>query len=421
VLIGTADDAYLPPVPAARHSLARMRAMLTSGLCGWPADRVRVFADPAQLGDLPDELVTLFRNVTDVALFYYVGHGQIDPQDQLCLSLTQSQADPARRKTTSLAFEQVRHALWLSQASTKILILDCCYAGLAAPGTLGADDMLDLTRAPGTYTLAAAGEFSRAWFETGESAIAPQTYFTKYLLDVIEQGILGEGPDLMLERIFDEATDALARDGRPVPTSRATGRAPRLVFARNAAAGEVSADGLPPPQQRSSDAADRVAFRRNAASLRPARPPAPREEPSRPRSPRRQLPREQPSRQQAPREQELRTGQPLAWRLVGHTARLLVSVIALIVAVQNTISLADTNLRLARTGNTGITTPNVVVGTVAWVITVLLALAWARVYRRWRRSWGTEPSTGKTIIVAAIATAVIAGAVVAAFAGWGLL
>ena len=395
-----------------------------------------MFADPAQLGDLPDELVKLFRNATDVALFYYVGHGQIDPQDQLCLSLTQSQADPARRKTTSLAFEQVRHALWLSQASTKILILDCCYAGLAAPGTLGADDMLDLTRAPGTYTLAAAGEFSRAWFETGESAVAPQTYFTKYLLDVIEQGILGEGPDLMLERIFDEATDALARDGRPVPTSRATGRAPRLVFARNAAVSEVSADGLPPPRQRSSDPAERVALSHNATSPPSAMPPAPREEPFRPQPPRRQLPREQPprsqvphgglpreqpSRKQAPREQQLRTGQPLARRLIGHAARVLVSVIALIVAVQNTISIADTNVRLAQTGNTGIRAPTVVVGIVAWVITALLAVAWAQVYRRWRRLWGTEPSTGRTIIVGAIATAAIAGIVAAAFAGYGLL
>jgi hypothetical protein len=52
---------------------------------------------------------------------------------------------------------------------------------------------------------------------------------------------------------------------------------------------------------------------------------------------------------------------------------------------------------------------------------VLLALAWARVYRRWRRSWGTEASTGKTIIFGAIVTAAIAGTVAAAFAGWGLL
>jgi hypothetical protein len=32
----------------------------------------------------------------------------------------------------------------------------------------------------------------------------PQTYFTKYLIDVIERGIPGEGPQLRLEPIFHE-------------------------------------------------------------------------------------------------------------------------------------------------------------------------------------------------------------------------
>jgi uncharacterized caspase-like protein len=106
--------------------------------------------------------VELFLAAQDVALFYFVGHGQVDPDDTLCLALVDSRTEAELRRTTSLPFDSVRYALKLSRASVKIVILDCCYAGLAAQPTLSADDLSDLTHGTGAYTLAAAGEFSRA-------------------------------------------------------------------------------------------------------------------------------------------------------------------------------------------------------------------------------------------------------------------
>lgn len=237
VLIGTGTYTHLPPVPAAAHSLARMRTLLTGDLCGWPAESVTVFADERDPGGLPHTLVEQFLAAQDVALFYYVGHGQVDPDDNLCLALVNSRTEAELRRTSSLPFDGVRYALRLSRARAKIVILDCCYAGLAAQPTLSSGDLSDLTRGTGAYTLAAAGEFSRAWFETDDVLAAPQTFFTKYLADVVERGLPGRGPELTLEPIFHEAAEALARDGKPVPTSRASGHAARLVFARNAASG----------------------------------------------------------------------------------------------------------------------------------------------------------------------------------------
>jgi hypothetical protein len=244
ILFGTAAYLHLTPVPAALNSLTRMEALLTGDLCGWPRDRVSVFADQPRPGDLPDQLVQLFQDAQDVALFYYVGHGQVDPSGTLCLGLVESRMEPTRRRTTSLPFDAVRHALTQSRAQAKIVILDCCYAGLAAPGALAGGDVLDRTHGTGAYTLAAAGEFALAWFETDESIANPQTYFTKYFADVVERGIPGEGPRLRLEPIFHEAAEALARDGKPIPTGRATGYAPRLVFARNAASTKNSVSDL---------------------------------------------------------------------------------------------------------------------------------------------------------------------------------
>jgi uncharacterized caspase-like protein len=69
-----------------------------------------------------------------------VGHGQYDNDDRLCLSLADSSPDAIFRTTTSLTLDAVRLAFRSSKATTKIAILDCCFAGLAAgrEGTLAA-------------------------------------------------------------------------------------------------------------------------------------------------------------------------------------------------------------------------------------------------------------------------------------------
>jgi hypothetical protein len=238
VLIGTASYQHLPPVGPVANSLDRMRRVLTSDLCGWPADRISIFSDIEKPGDLPDELVELFADAEDVALFYYVGHGLVDDSDNLCLCLVNTRVEASRRRTTSLPFYDVRHAFRQSQAKTKIVILDCCYAGMAERRTLGHEALVDRARADGTFTMGAAGEFGLAWYETDPTAEQPQTYFTKYLLDVIENGIEGTGENLRLDIIFREAQAALEVAGKPVPTSTARHRAPNITFARNARSGQ---------------------------------------------------------------------------------------------------------------------------------------------------------------------------------------
>lgn len=244
MLIGVWDYAHLPAVPAARHSLDRMRELLTGELCGWPADRVTVVANQRKPGDLHDELIQRYGE-TDrdaVALFYFVGHGQPDDRDRLCLGLAESRAEARRRASTSLRFDDVREALRGCDAGTKIVILDCCFAGLAteARHTLSAGTVLDMTGGTGAYTMAASGAYLPAWFETDPAVARPQTYFTKYLADVVTAGIPGEPAVLALDRIFARTADRLVRDGRPEPTSTARHAAARFGFARNVRATEAA-------------------------------------------------------------------------------------------------------------------------------------------------------------------------------------
>ena len=239
VVMGTWDYVYLQPVPAVANSLVRMSGLLTGPLCGWPRGRVLDWPNEQGPGDLLDRLVVAFEDVTDVALFYYVGHGQMDEDDQLCLGLTESRTESHRRPTTSLQFGAVRRALNRSDAAVKIVILDCCFAGLAIPrgNILAADpgSMGDLAAVRGAYTMTASGAYNTAWYETGQDAAQPQTYFTRYLADLVETGIPGQGPELRLHPLFTRLRDNLRRDGRPTPVARSADAAREFVFARNAA------------------------------------------------------------------------------------------------------------------------------------------------------------------------------------------
>jgi hypothetical protein len=233
-------------VPAAENSLRRMEALLGSDLCDWPQSTISVVRNPQSSGDLARVLVQRFKVASDVALFYYVGHGLPDFEDELCLAMGETQDAPADRRTTSLRFDDVRHALRTSKAKTKIVVLDCCYAGLAtmSGGRLGSVGLADRARGAGAYVMAACGEFGLAWFETNPEAVWPQTHFTKCLADVIEGGIPGEGRMLRLNPLFHRVADELDRAGRPVPACRSTDYAAGFEFARNAA---YMADGVSEP------------------------------------------------------------------------------------------------------------------------------------------------------------------------------
>jgi hypothetical protein len=240
VLLGAWDYTQLRPVPAAHKSLDRMVGLLTGPLCGWPADHVLTLPNIAERGTVPDRLMHVFGGVTDVALFYFVGHGQLHG-DELCLALRKSPKNGPRRLTIGLPFSDVRAALSECDARTKIVILDCCFSGI---GTLprhtlatAADEVDVSEKASGTgaFTMAASGAYQTAWHEPDESTDAPETYFTKYLIDTIERGVPDYPEGLSLRMIFDSTEAALVRDRRPQPTRSVRDDADRFVFTRNAA------------------------------------------------------------------------------------------------------------------------------------------------------------------------------------------
>jgi Bacterial Ig-like domain (group 2) len=246
VVMGTWDYAHLPTIPAAFNSLDRFVRMLTGPECGWPPDRMIRLENPVSAGDLPLTLTRAFADVTDVALFYFVGHGQAyegEPgSTELCLGVEHSRQEASLRSVTSLPFPAVRYALHNSPARIKIIILDCCYAALAhrriglgpQPAAVpDAEQVLDAAGEYGAYILAAADSSAEAWFELGPDKGPPQTYFTKYLADLVESGLPGEPTRLPLETLFRALRGRMVAAGLPRPEARNVDGGGACLFAHN--------------------------------------------------------------------------------------------------------------------------------------------------------------------------------------------
>jgi hypothetical protein len=255
VLIGT--SAYtegLEQMTAAATSLRRMEDLLVR-LCGWPPAAVTSFGD-LSTGDRRIRKVNeLIAEAKDVLLFYYVGHGLLLPGDDLGLALTDTDADAALHLTTTYRLRTLREQLkYHCNARLRLIILDCCFAGIAtrnAQGPGGLADRVDhASRIEGTYTWTASRASQQAVYEDGDGGL---TYFTKILHEVIASGIPGKPSWLTLADVDLEVAQRFRElplpntPIRPEPTRLAVGGLPgQFPFAPNAA---PSAPGPSPDEE----------------------------------------------------------------------------------------------------------------------------------------------------------------------------
>ena len=109
ILISNAvfEDEIIKDLPAVAGCASAMKALLTSELCRWPADRVEILENEAAPSVLARRLVELAKGIQDVVLFYYVGHGLRTSNGQLVLALGDTSFDPELLPHTATAFKDV--------------------------------------------------------------------------------------------------------------------------------------------------------------------------------------------------------------------------------------------------------------------------------------------------------------------------
>ncbi len=232
VLIGT--DTYEHPelddLPAVRNNLGRLRELLCDPEAwGLAPERCEVLAQPSR--ELLNTLYEAAAEATDTVLLYYAGHGLVHPQSgELYLALPESDPD---RPHTAVRYEELRSIL-LSPAGgrpsarRKVVVLDCCWSGLALGG-MSAGDLAPATAVHGAYVLTATAATRQALAVPGET----YTAFTGELVDVIGSGV-ANGPALLnMTALYEEVARALTAKGRPLPRQTHSDHAGRICLFRN--------------------------------------------------------------------------------------------------------------------------------------------------------------------------------------------
>ena len=242
------DD--LSDVPAIPDTVSDLRQALIDR-CGMARERVRLLADPGDARELESALVWEAQRTSGVLLVYYVGHGLIGPRGDLYLAVGRTDPAPGQLGLTAISYDGIRRQLTeQSPAQAIVVILDCCFSGLARTPDGGVDRGLAmLTGLEGGLLITSSAR--------EEHALAPEgdryTAFTGQLLELLSQG----APDGPAELTFRDAYRYLGRklEYRDLPRPRwlSAGVADDIVLAANPARQEPqvpatgAASASPPP------------------------------------------------------------------------------------------------------------------------------------------------------------------------------
>jgi len=222
-------------ITAADNSMRAMRDILTDpDLCGWPRDRVILFPDPENGGRFAQQLRRIAENTTGVLLVYFVGHGTITRRGELCLTLTDTEADGV--EYTGLEYSKVKDILIDSPAQIKVAILDCCYSGRAIEALGSTEEQVaDSTDIRGVYTLTAADHTAHVvpLDQQGKAC----TSFTAEFVSLVNTGMVDGPSTLNLSLIYGQLLNRLVAQNLPRPNQRGTDTADRYPFAKNASIG----------------------------------------------------------------------------------------------------------------------------------------------------------------------------------------
>ncbi|GAU65856.1 hypothetical protein SSP35_02_02230 [Streptomyces sp. NBRC 110611] len=241
VLLGfdTFTDPGLPDLPAVTHNVDDLAEVLTSpwgtALPDAHCTRRRAAAPTAGLADLTSigaRLVAAAEEAEDLLLVYFAGHGLIGPDGELYLSLPGTSSEPELVAWTGIPFALVRRTLANARADSRVLILDCCFSGLA----IGA---MSTTASVVAGQLDVAGTCTLASSPANRPSSAPvgarHTAYTGELLDLLRHGSGDAATFLTLQTIHEHLARVLPSKGHPRPELRNTHTVGRLALARNRA------------------------------------------------------------------------------------------------------------------------------------------------------------------------------------------
>jgi hypothetical protein len=250
VLIGTSEYESLPQLEAVTANLAHLQSLFSANdLWGLPPENCTVLLNCGQPGEVLAAVREAAEAALDTLVVYFAGHGLRSPDnDELYLALRTTVRD---RMFTALRYDDLRRELLHStvDVASKVVLLDCCYSGVAMRDTMSAsDDVAERARIEGTYLMTASASTVLALAPKGEE----HTAFTGEIIDAMSTGI-PDGPDLLnMEKIFWHVRGRLQAKGLPIPQQRAGNDGGMISLVRNRR-GVVTEPGSTPRRRRTAE------------------------------------------------------------------------------------------------------------------------------------------------------------------------
>ncbi|WP_162834321.1 caspase, EACC1-associated type [Amycolatopsis circi] len=252
ILIGTSDfeSELFANLPAVHNNLSDLRSALSdpqTGILGW--EHCYVVDNPDSPTSLTKRLRRFSREAEDFLFVYYAGHGvRHELRDRLYL--TTRETDPDEPDTTAVAFDTLRDAVETSPAQVKLLILDCCYSGMAI-GPMS-DSRLDSReiKVRGTTVIASSPKNRVSLSPPGDR----NTAFTAELLTLLTSR--SNGRPLDVNNLYGALDAALGRRGMPRPKMQAMDTSSSLLLRREPSAEKPPAEVEPESPVAPADVAE---------------------------------------------------------------------------------------------------------------------------------------------------------------------
>ena len=233
LLIGTSAylDGELPAIPGVRNNVEDLRAMFTDPVYGIvPDHNCNVLLDQSDISLVGLEIRRAARQAEGLLLVYFAGHGlTAGRRHELYLALHGT--DSSEPEFTALEYDKLRSAVLDSPASTKIIILDCCFSGRALSGMMAdpARALVSQADVKGTYVLTSAYDYGVSLALEGED----HTAFTGRLLGLMRQGVHSGAEYLTIDSLYWHLKTIMESEGLPQPQRRGGDGADRLAIAVN--------------------------------------------------------------------------------------------------------------------------------------------------------------------------------------------
>lgn len=177
VLFGVHAFTHFPSLEGVSRNIPALLAQLTDPEVGaLPKENCVVLPAHSEQGRILDAVCQAAEEADDLLLVYYAGHGHFDRGGGLLLA---TEASSNTRRHHSVSYEAIRECVEVSRARHKVVIVDCCYSGLALRMGEASTESTDPLAIEGACVLTSAAETQQSL------CLAEGSVFTLALVDVL--------------------------------------------------------------------------------------------------------------------------------------------------------------------------------------------------------------------------------------------